>query len=207
MIEIKVWKNVEKNISEIPWPTVVLYNEVMPDRQLITGRSSGLRPRGQTAAQTNARCYMENQNQEQEIREAIQAADYALQCLDRAESHLNSASNWGIIDMLGGGLLTTMVKHSKMDDAAADLNEARDALQRFSRELQDVHSFVDFPFNTAIHCRLADAGPDQYGERSGGRGKTARECDQKPAEPDGSVALQYSDRNQKNCHKAAVMIN
>lgn len=156
MIEIKVWKNVEKNISQIPWPTVVLYNEVIPDRQLITGRSSGLRPRGQTAAQTNARCYMENQNQEQEIREAIQAADYALQCLDRAESHLNSASNWGIIDMLGGGLLTTMVKHSKMDDAAADLNEARDALQRFSRELQDVHSFVDFPFNTADFLSFAD---------------------------------------------------
>ena len=99
---------------------------------------------------------MENQNQEQEIREAIQAADYALQCLDRAESHLNSASNWGIIDMLGGGLLTTMVKHSKMDDAAADLNEARDALQRFSRELQDVHSFVDFPFNSADVLSFAD---------------------------------------------------
>ena len=45
-----------------------------------------------------------------------------------------------------------------------------------------------------IHCRLADAGLDQYGERSGERGKTARECDQKPAEPDGSVALQYSER-------------
>ena len=99
---------------------------------------------------------MENQNQEQEIREAIQAADYALQCLDRAESHLNSASNWGIIDMLGGGLLTTMVKHSKMDDAAADLNEARDALQRFSRELQDVHSIVDFPFNTNDFLSFAD---------------------------------------------------
>lgn len=67
-----------------------------------------------------------------------------------------SSSNWGIIDMLGGGLLTTMVKHSKMDDAAADLNEARDALQRFSRELQDVHSFVDFPFNTADFLSFAD---------------------------------------------------
>lgn len=97
---------------------------------------------------------MDNQNQE--IREAIQAADDALQCLDRAEAHLSSASNWGIVDMLGGGLLTTMVKHSKMDDAAADLNEARNALQRFSRELRDVHTFVDFPVNTDDFLSFAD---------------------------------------------------
>ena len=58
--------------------------------------------------------------------------------------------------MLGGGLLTTLVKHSKMDDAAADLNEARNALQRFSRELRDVHTFVDFPVNTNDFLSFAD---------------------------------------------------
>ncbi len=99
---------------------------------------------------------MEYQNREQEIREAIEAADYALLCLDKAESHLKSASNWGLIDMFGGGFLSTMIKHRKMNDAEEDMNAAKNALRRFSRELEDVHQFIDFQFNTADFLSFAD---------------------------------------------------
>ena len=52
-----------------------------------------------------------------EIQEAIQAANHALACLSQADTYLQSAKNWGLFDMLGGGALTTFFKHSKMDDA------------------------------------------------------------------------------------------
>ena len=58
--------------------------------------------------------YMQNQ---QEIHEAICAADDALEALRRADRSLSSASSWGLWDMFGGGFLSTMMKHGKMDDA------------------------------------------------------------------------------------------
>jgi hypothetical protein len=40
--------------------------------------------------------------------------------------------------MIGGGALTTMVKHSRIDDARAAAHVVQQALRRFQRELADV---------------------------------------------------------------------
>ena len=59
---------------------------------------------------------------EKEKREAIEAGQRALSSLRTAEENLNSAKNWGLVDMFGGGFFSTMLKHSKMDQAIiADL--------------------------------------------------------------------------------------
>ena len=73
-----------------------------------------------------------------EIQEAIQAANHALACLSQADAYLQSAKNWGLFDMLGGGALTTFFKHSKMDDARYEMERAKRALQGFRKELADV---------------------------------------------------------------------
>ncbi len=52
-----------------------------------------------------------------ELSEAIQAGEQALSRLETVRSSLSSATNWGMADMFGGGMLTTMVKHSAMDRA------------------------------------------------------------------------------------------
>ena len=52
---------------------------------------------------------------EKEKREAIEAGRRALNSLQAAKENLNSAKNWGLVDMFGGGFFTTMLKHSKMD--------------------------------------------------------------------------------------------
>ena len=52
---------------------------------------------------------------EKEKREAIEAGQRALSSLRTAEENLNSAKNWGLVDMFGGGFFSTMLKHSKMD--------------------------------------------------------------------------------------------
>lgn len=52
-----------------------------------------------------------------EIQEAIEAADVALDHLERAKRCLSSASGWGLFDTLGGGFISGLIKHSKMSDA------------------------------------------------------------------------------------------
>ena len=91
-----------------------------------------------------------------EINEAIQAADYALECLGNAEKHLNSARNWGIFDMLDGGIIATLIKRKKMNSAEEDVTEARRALQRFSKELADVDREIDLNFDTSDFLSFAD---------------------------------------------------
>ena len=54
-----------------------------------------------------------------EVREAIDAADAALKHLGNAADMLDDAGRWGIVDMIGGGLITTMLKHRKISDAQA----------------------------------------------------------------------------------------
>ena len=82
-------------------------------------------------------------SQDTEIREAIQAADKTLAHLGRARECLESAGNWGLVDMLGGGFFITLLKHGKVNDAEAELSQAREAMRRFATELRDINEAVD----------------------------------------------------------------
>ena len=97
--------------------------------------------------------YMQNQ---QEIHEAICAADDALEALRRADKSLSSAGNWGIWDMFGGGFLSTMIKHGKMDDAQREIEQARACLRRFSREVADVSGVEALDLDVGGFLQFAD---------------------------------------------------
>ena len=99
---------------------------------------------------------MGNFDHQREINEAIQAGDQALRSLRQAKECLNSAGNWGIVDLLGGGLISTFVKHSKMKDADGLIQQARSDLRYFSRELMDVDSVSDFHIETGDFLSFAD---------------------------------------------------
>lgn len=75
---------------------------------------------------------------QKEIDEAIIAGEKALSSLAAAEKSLSSARNWGIVDLLGGGMLTTFVKRSRIHEASRFLEEARENLRLFRTELSDV---------------------------------------------------------------------
>ena len=60
-----------------------------------------------------------------EMQEAVQAGERVLQTLYAARDKLGSARNWGIFDMLGGGFISDLVKHSKMNDASALMNRRK----------------------------------------------------------------------------------
>ena len=72
-----------------------------------------------------------------QLGEAIIAGERAMKSLSDACDKLSSAKKWGIFDMLGGGFIASMIKHSRMEDAAQLLRRAGDDLAVFQNELQD----------------------------------------------------------------------
>ncbi|MCQ2538447.1 MAG: hypothetical protein MJ124_08610 [Lachnospiraceae bacterium] len=109
-----------------------------------------------------------------EINEAIQAGEVALRSLREADMYLRKAKNWGVMDILGGGLMTDLFKHSRVRRAQQCMSDAKCNLARFSRELDDIdeyipdlnlgsfYTFADFFFDGLLadilmQSRIADA--------------------------------------------------
>lgn len=95
-------------------------------------------------------------DRDKEIREALAACDNALYYLNNANTHLGSAGNWGILDLFGGGFISTFAKHSKMSDAKNDLENAKRAIQILKNELEDVDRVLDINIDTGDFLSFAD---------------------------------------------------
>ena len=91
-----------------------------------------------------------------EIREAISAANNALISLEEARGALDSAKNWGIFDMIGGGFFGSMIKHGRMEDAGAAMERAKDDLYRLQSELRDIEVPMDFQVDVGGFLSFAD---------------------------------------------------
>lgn len=91
-----------------------------------------------------------------EIREAIAAGERALSSLYVAQDKLKSARGWGIFDIFGGGFLSDMIKHSKMEEASKSMEEAKYYLQRFKKELSDVNGNFNLQLNVGGFLSFAD---------------------------------------------------
>lgn len=77
-------------------------------------------------------------DERREAREAVAAGRRALESLGEAADALDSASNWGLFDMVLGGPLVSVFKHARLGDARDALERARTDLYAFTRELRDV---------------------------------------------------------------------
>lgn len=99
---------------------------------------------------------MEIKNMKQEISEAIRAGERALSSLRAAQDKLGSARNWGIFDMLGGGFITDMVKHSKLNDAAHYIESAKHDILIFQREIRDVSTYLELKLDIGDFLAFAD---------------------------------------------------
>ena len=75
-----------------------------------------------------------------EIQEAVQAGLTAQRALGELQNDLNGAENWGVWDLMGGGIMATFAKHGCLDDAQDAAYEARRAVSLFRVELADVSS-------------------------------------------------------------------
>ena len=97
-----------------------------------------------------------NEVMRREMQEAIIAGERALSSLRSAHEKLNSAGNWGLFDMFGGGLFSTIMKRSKMSDAQNLMEIAKSDLLRFQRELKDVNIPLDLRMEVGSFLSFAD---------------------------------------------------
>ena len=99
---------------------------------------------------------MSNDIMKKEMEEAIQAGERALKSLRIAQSQLNGAKNWGLFDMFGGGLISSVMKHSKMNDASRYMEEAKRDLLTFQKELRDVSVPLNLKIEVGSFLSFAD---------------------------------------------------
>lgn len=107
-------------------------------------------------------CALERQRGEavsqiKELDEAIVAGNAAMNQIARIESSLDSAEGWGTWDVLGGGLIADLEKHSHLDEAQDGAEYLQMLLSRFRTELADVHISADMgSINVDGFLRFAD---------------------------------------------------
>lgn len=99
---------------------------------------------------------MTPEQRKKEIAEAVAAGEAALSSLKAAYELLGSAGSWGIWDMLGGGMISSLVKHSKIDGANREMEAAKRKLANFRRELADVASIQEFHIDVSGFLGFAD---------------------------------------------------
>ncbi|QKE84285.1 hypothetical protein [Arthrobacter sp. NEB 688] len=98
-------------------------------------RAAGSSPELETVLDELARV----EAQATELDEATTAGRRAAHELAAARERLGSAQSWSTYDTwLGGGLVASMVKHDRLDDAGRHVGAAQTALADFARELGDV---------------------------------------------------------------------
>lgn len=99
---------------------------------------------------------------ENDITEAIFAAEDALQHLYQAKKYLKKASNWGIFDIFAGGFITSIIKHNHIDNAQDEIQYAKVALENLSRELQDVDDYIKVDIEIDTFVKLTDYFLDNF---------------------------------------------
>ncbi len=91
-----------------------------------------------------------------EIGEAISAGTSTLESLEGVREKLQSAKGWGTWDLLGGGLISNIAKHSAIDEANNRAREVQHKLRTFRKELSDVDEFTNIEVNISSFASFAD---------------------------------------------------
>ena len=94
--------------------------------------------------------------EQKELREAIDAGRVSISSISVMKDHLGTAKSWGMWDMLGGGLLSNIAKHSAIDDANRSGHNVTQNLKIFKKELADVDRFTDMEVNMSSFTKFAD---------------------------------------------------
>ncbi|KAA0547609.1 hypothetical protein FZW96_12245 [Bacillus sp. BGMRC 2118] len=93
---------------------------------------------------------------ELEMDEAIHAGNAVKQALKKASASLESASGWGTLDMFGGGVISTALKHNHIDEASQYMHEAQHLAKKLKRELEDIGTEFTQTMELSNLTRFAD---------------------------------------------------
>lgn len=78
----------------------------------------------------------EQQDLEYEIQCAIDAADYALDCLTQAQRSMNDSGAVSFLDLMTKGFFTSLMKYSALSESDVDMQQAQNALDSLNAELR-----------------------------------------------------------------------
>ncbi|OQA63153.1 MAG: hypothetical protein BWY39_01213 [Spirochaetes bacterium ADurb.Bin269] len=92
----------------------------------------------------------------QQTEPALSIIHRLLPLIDEAESKFKSARTWGIVDLFGGGLITDLIKHSRLGAASSYMNEINSLLGDLQRELKGLTIPTDYSMNTGTFSTFAD---------------------------------------------------
>lgn len=98
----------------------------------------------------------ELESQRRELREAVFAGEAARHTADAILSSLGSAEGWATWDLVGGGLISDLAKHSHLDEAQRMVEQLQVQLWRFKTELADVTIQADLQISIDGFLRFAD---------------------------------------------------
>ena len=76
--------------------------------------------------------------------------------MEKTIKALNDAENWGVWDMVGGGLFTTIVKHNHIDAARKYAEETQRKLGKFKREISDINMVTNSEISIGSFETFAD---------------------------------------------------
>lgn len=99
---------------------------------------------------------------ENDITEAIFAAEDALQHLYQAKTFLKKARNWGLFDIFAGGFITSIIKHNHIEKAQEEIRYAKVALENLTRELQDVGDYITVDIEIDTFAKVTDYLLDNF---------------------------------------------
>lgn len=91
-----------------------------------------------------------------EIEEAVCAGNAAVDQILSIEESLESAEGWGTFDLLGGGMISGMAKHSHLDEAQYKVEHLQYLLSKLRTELADVSINADLQIHVDGFLRFAD---------------------------------------------------
>ncbi len=90
------------------------------------------------------------------VNQALNLTDQLIGELEQAERQLSSARNWGFVDILGGGIITDLIKHSKLNNAKASMDRVNYLLQELKRVLGGISMPGDYSMNVGGIATFAD---------------------------------------------------
>lgn len=83
-----------------------------------------------------------------EISEALREANNCLMISEETLKSLRSAKSWGIYDIVGGGMISSAIKHNRIDDAKTYMERLSYSVDRLNKELGDVDTSI---FNEGLN--------------------------------------------------------
>ncbi|ERJ13863.1 hypothetical protein [Haloplasma contractile] len=95
-------------------------------------------------------------NMDQQFREAEIAGNKLKQSIKKVMDLMKKAKNWGTFDLLGGGLLANISKHSYIGKAEDHIRQLQHQASKFTRELKDVDYAFKINIDISDSLKFAD---------------------------------------------------